>query len=188
MSFQELGSSGEFVAAVAMVAKLIYIPLRLRLRVRMNSRVAVSNIENQLHLRVCERRLSIQQNPAFSGFLARDWVKEKFTLSERTQTAQYITILVIDERKTFLQNKLGFVSKALLENRIIRLSNRIICSDIAKSVWATYKNMVETDFADYFERRIFPEGLEESIEKSHPQFKKNNQEDTDLQLRRMRFT
>jgi hypothetical protein len=34
--------------------------------------------------------------------------------------------------------------------------------------------MVETDFADYFERRIFPEGLEEGIEESHPQFKKAN--------------
>ena len=39
-------------------------------------------------------------------------------------------------------------------------------SEVAKSVWATYKNMVETDFADYFERRIFPEGLEEGIEES----------------------
>ena len=134
--------------------------------------MAVSDIENQLRSRECERRLSIPLDPAFSGFLARDWVKEKFTLSERTQTAQYITMLVINERKTFLQNKLGFVSKALLENRIIRLSNRIMSIEIAKSVWATYENMVEIDFADYFERRIFPEGLEESSEKSHPQFKK----------------
>ena len=73
-----------------------------------------------------------------------------------------------------MQKKLGFVSKALLESRIIRLSNRIMSSDIAKLVWATYKNMVETDFADYFERRIFPEGLEEGVEESHPQFKKAN--------------
>ena len=136
--------------------------------------MAVSNIESQLHSGECERRLSIASDPAFSGFLARDWVKEKFTLSERTQTAQYITMLVIDERKTFLQNKLGFVSKALLENRMIRLSIWIMKSNIAKSVWATYKNMVETDFADYFERRIFPEGLDKGIEESHPQFKRTS--------------
>ena len=72
MSFLELVSLGEFVAAVAMVAKLIY----LSLRPRMNNREEVSNIENQLHSRECERRLLIALDPAFSGFLARDWVKE----------------------------------------------------------------------------------------------------------------
>ena len=83
-------------------------------------------------------------------------------------------MLVIDVRETFLQNKLGFVSEELLENRMIRLSMGVMRSEVAKSVWATYKNMVETDFADYFERRIFPEGLKEGIEESHPQFKKAN--------------
>ena len=170
MSFQELGSLGEFVAAVATVTTLIY----LALQVRLNNRLAVSNIENQLNSRECERRLSIAINPAFSGFLAKDWVKERFTPSEKTQAAQYITMLVIDVRETFLQNKLGFVSDELLENRMIRLSMGIMKSDVAKAVWATYKNLVETDFADYFESRIFPNGLEEDARKEHPQFKKSS--------------
>ena len=83
-------------------------------------------------------------------------------------------MLVIDVRETFLQNKLGFVSEELLENRMIRLSMGVMRSEVAKSVWATYKNMVETDFADYFERRIFPEGIEKGIEESHPQFKRTS--------------
>ena len=170
MSFQELGSLGEFVAAVATVTTLIY----LAMQVRMNNRLAVSNIENQLNSRECERRLSIALDPAFSGFLAKGWIKERFTPSERTQAAQYVTMLVIDVRETFLQNKLGFVSEELLENRMIRLSMGVMRSEVAKSVWATYKNMVETDFADYFERRIFPEGLEKGIEESHPQFKRTS--------------
>ena len=103
MSFQELGSLGEFIAAVATVTTLVY----LALQVRMNNRLAVSNIENQLNSRECERRLAIALDPAFSGFLAKDWIKEKFTPSERTQAAQYVTMLVIDVRETFLQNKLG---------------------------------------------------------------------------------
>ena len=40
MSFQELGSLGEFIAAVATVTTLVY----LALQVRMNNRLAVSNI------------------------------------------------------------------------------------------------------------------------------------------------
>ena len=52
MSFQELGSLGEFIAAVATVTTLVY----LALQVRMNNRLAVSNIENQLNSRECERR------------------------------------------------------------------------------------------------------------------------------------
>ena len=63
MSFQELGSLGEFVASVATVTTLIY----LAMQVRMNNRLAVSNIENQLNSRECERRLSIALDPAFSG-------------------------------------------------------------------------------------------------------------------------
>ena len=55
MSFQELGSLGEFIAAVATVTTLVY----LALQVRMNNRLAVSNIENQLNSRECERRLAI---------------------------------------------------------------------------------------------------------------------------------
>ena len=82
-------------------------------------------------------------------------------------------MLVIDVRETFLQNKLGFVSEELLENRMIRLSMGIMRSEVAKR-FGDLQNMVETDFADYFERRIFPEGLEEGIEESHPQFKKAN--------------
>ena len=68
MSFQELGSLGEFVAAVATVTTLIY----LAMQVRMNNRLAVSKIENQLNSRECERRLSIALDPAFPRFLAKD--------------------------------------------------------------------------------------------------------------------
>ena len=168
MSFQELGSMGEFVAAIATVATLIY----LALQIKMNNRLAISNIENQLNSRECERRLAIALDNEFSGFLAKDWEKERFTPTERTQAAQYITMLVIDVRETFLQNKLGFVSRELLENRMIRLNMGIMRSEVAKSVWATYKMMVEGDFAAYFEARIFPEGVEIGMEESHPQYKK----------------
>ncbi len=168
MSFQELGSLGEFVAAIATVATLIY----LALQIKMNNRLAVSNIENQLNSRECERRLAIALDPGFSGFLAKDWAKERFTPSERTQAAQYVTMLVIDVRETFLQNKLGFVSRELLENRMIRLNMGIMHSEVAKAVWATYKKMVEDDFAEYFEARIFPAGVETGVEQLHPQYKK----------------
>jgi hypothetical protein len=168
MSFQELGSLGEFVAAIATVATLIY----LALQIKMNNRLAVSNIENQLNSRECERRLAIALDNEFSSFLAKDWGKERFTPTERTQAAQYITMLVIDVREAFLQNKLGFVSRELLENRMIRLNMGIMRSEVAKSVWATYKITVEADFAAYFEARIFPEGLETGLEESHPQYKK----------------
>ena len=80
MSFQELGSLGEFIAAFATVSTLIY----LALQVRMTNRLAVSNIETQLNSRKCERRLVMALITVFSGFLAKDWIKERFTPSERT--------------------------------------------------------------------------------------------------------
>ena len=45
-------------------------------------------------------------------------------------------------------------------------------SEVAKSVWATYKKIVEKGFARHFEWIIFLPGLEQEAERSHPQFKK----------------
>ena len=75
MSFQELGSLGEFIAAVATVTTLVY----LALRVRMNNRLAVSISKISL-TQENVGRLAIALDPAFSGFL-QSWIK-KFTRSE----------------------------------------------------------------------------------------------------------
>jgi hypothetical protein len=169
VSIQELGSLGEILAAAATVATLIYLSMQIKL----NNRLAVSTIENQLNSREYERRFAIAMDPAFAGFLARDWRTETLDDAERTQAAQYITMLVIDARETFLQNKLGFVSMDLLESRMTRLRMGVMESEVAKSVWAVYAQIVEKDFAAYFEAEIFPSGLKEGLQLSHPQFKKD---------------
>ena len=46
-------------------------------------------------------------------------------------------------------------------------------SEVEKSVWAVYTKIVEKDFAAYFEAEIFPAGLDEGLELSHPQFRKD---------------
>ena len=62
--------------------------------------------------------------------------------------AQYITMLVIEVREIFIQNRMGLVSDALLDSRIIRLNMGIMASDVARSVWAIYRQIVEPDFAE----------------------------------------
>ena len=169
VTIQELGSLGEILAAAATVITLIYLSIQIKL----NNRLAISTIENQLNSREYERRFAIAMDPAFAAFLARDWRTDPLNDAERTQAAQYVTMLVIDARETFLQNKLGFVSSELLESRMTRLKMGVMESQVAKSVWAVYRKIVEQDFAAYFEAEIFPSGLAEGLEASHPQSRRD---------------
>ena len=52
---------------------------------------------------------------------------------------------------------------------MIRLKMGVMESEVAKSVWAVYRKIVEKDFAAYFEEEIFPSGVDEGLERSHPQ-------------------
>jgi hypothetical protein len=167
LSLQDLGALGEFLAAIATVITLIY----LAKQIKTNSLVARSTLEHHINSRELDRRFKISQDPAFAYFLARDWAREALDQGERTQAAQYITMLVIEVREIFIQNKMGLVSGALLESRMVRLNMGIMGSDVARSVWATYRQIVEADFAEYFETRIFPDGIDEGLSAQHPQFK-----------------
>ena len=170
MSIQELGSLGELLAAGATVVTLIYLAMQIKL----NNRLAISTIENQLNSREYERRFAVAMDPAFAAFLAKDWRTEILTEAERTQAAQYVTMLLIDARETFLQHQLGFVSADLLESRVTRLKMGIMESEVAKSVWSTYRKIFEKEFCDYFETKIFPVGLAEGLESAHPQYRKKD--------------
>ena len=80
-------------------------------------------------------------------------------------------MLIIDAREVFLQDKLGFVSDGLLKARINVLKMGIMTNPTAKSVWATYKRLVEPEFANYFESQIYPDGIEDDAIKVNPLYK-----------------
>ena len=56
---------------------------------------------------------------------------------------------------------------------MVRLNMGIMGSDVARSVWATYRQIVEADFAEYFETRIFPDGIDEGLSAQHRNSKVN---------------
>ena len=41
-------------------------------------------------------------------------------------------------------------------------------NDISKSVWQTYRNLVEADFAKCFESEIYPDGIDDITASAHP--------------------
>jgi hypothetical protein len=77
-------------------------------------------------------------------------------------------MLIVDAREVFFQDKLGFVSQHLLPARIDVLKKGIMENGISKSVWAAYRHLVDPDFAVYFEREIYPDGLGQELEAAHP--------------------
>ena len=52
--------------------------------------------------------------------------------------------------------------------RIDVLKKGIMENEISKSVWAAYRHLVDPDFAIYFEREIYPGGLDQELEAAHP--------------------
>ena len=168
MNFIELGALGEVVAALATVATLGYLALQIRL----NNKLAISSIEHNLNTRVYERRFTISRDDEFCNFLSRDWGADELTRTEKTKIAQYVTMLIIDAREVFLQDKLGFVSEHLLNARLDVLKLGIMQNPTSKSVWASYRKLVDPDFAQYFEQAIYPEGVDDSLMRDHPQYKR----------------
>ena len=102
------------------------------------------------------------------NFFSRDWANEDLTKVERVKVSQFVTMLIIDAREVFLQDKLGFVTKGVLNARINALKLGIMKNDISKSVWQTYRNLVEADFAKYFESEIYPDGIGDITASAHP--------------------
>ena len=170
MTYIELGAIGELIAAIATVVTLIY----LSRQIHMNNKLAISNLENKLNSRVYERRFMVARDTQFAEFLAKNWESETLTKAEQTQITQYITMLIIDAREVFLQDKLGFVSDGLIKARINVLKLGIMKSTTAKSVWATYKNLVEPEFAIFFEGEIYPNGFDNRANEANPLYKKIN--------------
>ena len=167
MSFIELGALGEIIAALATVATLGYLAIQIRL----SNKLAVSSIEHHLNSRVYDRRFTISRDDDFCDFLSKDWSAVDLSRIEKTKVAQYVTMLIIDAREVFLQDKLGFVSEHLLSARLDVLKRGIMENPTSKSVWAAYRTLVDPDFSKYFEAQIYPDGIDDSLQTDHPQYK-----------------
>tara|TARA_Y100001936_G_C15582988_1_gene413026 strand:+ start:25 stop:537 length:513 start_codon:yes stop_codon:yes gene_type:complete len=165
----ELGAIGELIAALATVITLIY----LSKQIHTNNKLAISDLENKLNSRVYDRRFTVARDKEFARFLAKDWSSQTLSDGEKTQITQYVTMLVIDAREVYLQDKLGFVSDGLLKARINVLKLGIMQNPTSKSVWATYKNLVEPEFVKYFEKEIYPEGIDDNAIEANPLHKKD---------------
>ena len=164
MNFELVGMVFQATGTVATILTIVYLANQIRL----SNKLAVSSIEHKLNTRVYERRFITARDTDFCEFLSRNWDNDDLSKSEKVKISQYITMLIIDAREVYLQDKLGFVTEGVLKARIDVLKLGIMKNSISKGVWQTYKNLVETDFASYFENEIYPEGFADIPATFHP--------------------
>ena len=164
MNFELVGMVFQATGTVATILTIVYLANQIRL----NNKLAVSSIEHKLNTRVYERRFITARDSDFCEFLSRNWDDDDLSKSEKVKISQYITMLIIDAREVYLQDKLGFVTEGVLKARIDVLKLGIMKNSISKGVWQTYKNLVETDFASYVENEIYPEGVADIPATFHP--------------------
>lgn len=129
----------EIIATLATILTIVYLANQIRL----SNKLALSSIEHRLNSRVYDRRFITARDDDFCEFLSRDLANEDLTKVERVKVSQFVTMLIIDAREVYLQDKLGFVTKGVLKARINALKLGIMKNDISKSVWQTYRSLVE---------------------------------------------
>ncbi len=161
---------GEIATAIATLGTLVY----LASQIRTSNKLARSQLEHLLNSRVNDRRLAIALDPQFSEFLSKDWGANTFSKGERVQISQYVTMMVMDAREVFVQHRMGLVSDGLRDARINVLKMGLMATKPAQAVWATYRELLESDFIEYFEHHIYGGHTPTISRAEHPLSKKTN--------------
>ena len=146
-----LSTVGEITTAIATLGTIGYLAIQMR----MSNKLARSQLEHLLNSRVNDRRLAIALDPQFSTFLSKDWGDDKFNKGQRVQISQYVTMMVMDMREVFVQHQMGLVTDGLRDARINVLKMGLMSTTPAKAVWSTYRQLLETDFIEFFENQIY---------------------------------
>ena len=93
----------EIIAMLATILTIVYLANQIRL----SNKLALSSIEHQLNSRVYDRRFITARDNDFCEFFSRDWANEDLTKVERVKVSQFVTMLIIDARKSFCRINLG---------------------------------------------------------------------------------
>ena len=149
MSFQELGSLGEFIAAIATVATLLYC-LR-RLDRQFNNQSAIWSWFNASTIRTI---FSHGKDQEFAEFIGKDWASEDIDSVDKSRITFFTIMLLVDVFDVYDKVQQGLVEKKHLDMRVHMLRTGIFRSPTGERVWNFWKNLRDAEFSDWFEKYI----------------------------------
>ena len=162
MSFQDMGSLGEFIAAIATVATLLY----LSAQIRQTNLITKAQFGHGLTHRLYERFFQTAKDPEFARFLGKDWAAEDIDSVDKSRITFFTIMLLVDVFDVYDKVEQGLVEKKHLDMRVHMLRTGIFRSPTGARIWSFWKNVRDQEFVDWFESNIVdPASMEEFINK-----------------------
>ena len=91
MSFQDMGSLGEFIAALATVVTLLY----LSAQIRQTNLITKAQFGHGLTHRLYERFFQTAKDQEFAEFLGKDWAAEDLNSVEKSRITFFLNIRIL---------------------------------------------------------------------------------------------
>lgn len=162
MSIQDIGSLGEFVAALATVATLMY----LSAQIRQTNLTTKAQFGHGLTHRLYDRFFNTAKDKEFAEFIAKDWAAEDLEDSEKSRVTWFSIMLLVDVFDVYDKVKQGLVEEKHLDMRVHMLSTGIFRSPIGNRVWEFWSNVRDEEFVTWFENNVLdPTAAREKLEK-----------------------
>ena len=162
MSIQDIGSLGEFVAALATVITLIY----LSAQIKQNNLITKAQFGHGLTQRLYDRFFNTAKDKEFAEFIAKDWAAEDLEDSETSRITWFSIMLLVDVFDVYDKVKQGLVEEKHLDMRVHMLSTGIFRSPIGNRVWKFWSIARDEEFVTWFENNVLdPTAAKERLEK-----------------------
>ena len=162
MSFQDMGSLGEFIAAIATVITLLY----LSAQIRQTNLITKAQFGHGLTHRLYERFFQTAKDHEFSEFIGKDWAADDIDSVDKSRITIFSIMLLVDVFDVYDKVKQGLVEKKHLDMRVHMLRTGIFRSPTGNRVWKFWQNVREDEFISWFEQNILdPTSTEEAVKK-----------------------
>tara|TARA_B100000586_G_C19986737_1_gene374470 strand:+ start:149 stop:679 length:531 start_codon:yes stop_codon:yes gene_type:complete len=151
MSFQDLGSIGEIVAAIATVITLLY----LSTQIRQNIAITKAQFGHGLTQRLYDRYFQSSKDAEFASFLGKDWSSDDLNSTEKWRILAFQVMLLVDLFDVYDKVRDGLVDNHHLNVRLHMLKTGIFKTEQGKRSWAFWKILRDQEFVDWFEHEIY---------------------------------
>ena len=151
MSFQDMGSLGEFIAAIATVATLLY----LSAQIRQTNLITKAQFGHGLTHRLYERFFQTAKDPEFAEFIGKDWAGEDINSVDKSRITFFTIMFLVDVFDVYDKVEAGLVDRSHLDTRMNTLKFGVMKTPVAKGTWASWKVTRDKKFVEWFEMEIY---------------------------------
>ena len=155
VTIQELGSIGEFVAAIATIATLVY----LAISVRHNTRALHSTMFQQISSEMSRASETVATHPDLSALITKGAAGlASLTPEEHLRLHSFYLMMFRKVESVFMQGRLGSLDSELIEG-FERSGISILRSVGGAEWWERAKPAFTAAFATYVDERLNSESL-----------------------------